>query len=55
MYIDNVSITAGVLSTPKFEAFNFSYAPNPATNVLNLNAANSISDVEFINIIGQKY
>jgi hypothetical protein len=54
LYIDNVSITAGVLSTPKFEAFNFSYAPNPATNVLNLNAANSISDVEFINLIGQK-
>jgi hypothetical protein len=54
LYIDNVSITAGVLSTPKFEAFNFSYAPNPATNVLNLNAANSISDVEFINVIGQK-
>lgn len=54
LYIDNVSITAGVLSTPKFEAFNFSYAPNPATNVLNLNAANSISEVEFINLIGQK-
>ena len=54
LYIDNVSITAGVLSTPKFEAFNFSYAPNPTKNVLNLNATNSISDVEFINLIGQK-
>ncbi len=54
LYIDNVSITAGVLSTPKFEAFNFSYAPNPATDVVNLSAANSINDVEFINLIGQK-
>lgn len=54
LYLDNVSITAGVLSTPKFEAFNFSYAPNPATNVVNLSAANSISDVEFINLLGQK-
>jgi len=54
LYIDNVSITAGTLSTAKFEAFKFSYAPNPATNVVNLSAANSISDVEFINLLGQK-
>jgi len=54
LYIDNVSITAGTLSTAKFEAFKFSYAPNPATDVVNLSAANSISDVEFINLLGQK-
>ena len=33
--------------------FNFSFTPNPASNVINLSAAKSISKVEFYNILGQ--
>ena len=40
-------------SNNKLSKFNFSYAPNPANNVINLNAAKTISNVEFYNNLGQ--
>jgi hypothetical protein len=51
--LDNVSITEGTLSKTDLSKFNFSYAPNPANNVINLNAAKTISKVEFYNTLGQ--
>jgi hypothetical protein len=51
--IDDVSITEGTLSKTDLSKFNFSYAPNPANNVINLNAAKTISKVEFYNTLGQ--
>lgn len=34
-------------------AFNFSYAPNPSTNFINLSAANKIDHVEIMSLLGQ--
>ena len=51
--LDEVSITEGTLSKTDLSKFNFSYAPNPANNVINLNAAKTISKVEFYNTLGQ--
>ena len=50
--LDEVSIT-GTLSKTDLSKFNFNYAPNPAKNVINLNAAKTISKVEFYNSLGQ--
>jgi hypothetical protein len=53
-YFDNMSITVKqTASNNDLSKFNFSYAPNPADNVINLNAANSISKVAFYNNLGQ--
>lgn len=51
--LDEVSITEGALSNEDLSKFNFSYAPNPANNVINLSAAKTISKVEFYNTLGQ--
>lgn len=51
--LDEVSITEGTLSKTDLSKFNFNYAPNPAKNVINLNAAKTISKVEFYNTLGQ--
>jgi hypothetical protein len=53
LIIDDVSITEGTLSKTDLSKFNFSYAPNPAKNVINLNATKTISKVEFYNTLGQ--
>ena len=53
LIIDDVSITEGTLSKTDLSKFKFSYAPNPANNVINLNAAKTISKVEFYNTLGQ--
>jgi len=53
--IDNVQVAkTSTLSTEKFETFKFAYYPNPTKNIVNLSAANSISNVEFFNVLGQK-
>lgn len=51
--IDDVSINEGSLSKTDFSKFNFSYAPNPVKNEINLAATKTISKVEFYNMIGQ--
>ena len=53
LILDDVSITEGTLSKTDLSKFKFSYAPNPANNVINLNAAKTISKVEFYNTLGQ--
>ena len=53
-YFDSMSITVKqTASNNDLSKFNFSYAPNPANNVINLNAAKTISKVEFFNNLGQ--
>lgn len=53
-YFDDMSISVeSTASNNKLSKFNFSYAPNPANNVINLNAAKTISNVEFYNNLGQ--
>jgi hypothetical protein len=52
--IDEVSLTAGVLSNKEFKADNnFSFAPNPTNNFVNLSASKNIEKVEFYNLLGQ--
>lgn len=53
LIIDEVSVTEGALSKADLSKFNFGYAPNPANHVINLNAAKTISKVEFYNTLGQ--
>ena len=53
LIVDDYSIVEGTLSNNDLAKFNFSYAPNPANSIINLNAAKSISKVEFYNNLGQ--
>jgi len=41
-------------SIEDLEKFNFSYAPNPSRDFINLSAANNIENVEIFNLLGQK-
>ena len=53
-YFDDMSISVeNTASNNDLSKFNFSYAPNPVNNVINLNAAKTISTVEFFNNLGQ--
>lgn len=42
------------LSNTDLSKFDFNYGPNPANNIINLNASKIISKVEFYNHLGQK-
>ena len=46
-----VGATAGIEDLQKF---NFSYAPNPSKDFINLSAANNIESVKVFNLLGQK-
>lgn len=53
-YYDTMSITVKeTASNNDLSKFNFSYAPNPTNNFINLSAAKTISKVEFFNNLGQ--
>lgn len=53
--LDNVEVfPTPEASINKFKDTNFSLSPNPATDVLNLKASQSISNIEIYNIMGQK-
>lgn len=53
--LDNVEIfPTPAASINKFKKFDFKLSPNPATNVLNIQASKPISNVEFFNVLGQK-
>lgn len=53
-YFDDMSLSvASTASNNDLSKFNFSYAPNPANNFINLSAAKTISKVEFFNNLGQ--
>lgn len=52
--LDEVSIIQGTLSKKQFKADNnFSFAPNPTNNFVNLSASKNIEKVEFYNLLGQ--
>jgi hypothetical protein len=52
--LDEISIIAGALSNKEFKADNnFSFAPNPTNNFVNLSASKNIEKVEFYNLLGQ--
>ena len=53
LIVDDYSIVKGPLSNNDFTKYNFSYAPNPANNFINLIAAKTISKVELYNTLGQ--
>jgi hypothetical protein len=51
----DVSINlSGVLGVADNTIEGFSFYPNPASNLLNLNAKNSIDEVQLFNLLGQK-
>lgn len=56
VYIDNLyfSLTNPALGTEKFETSRVSMYPNPAKNVLNIDANGSIQKVSVYNILGQE-
>ena len=51
--IDNITITEGN-GIENFSEDNVSIYPNPANNVVNVNAASNINTVEIFNMMGQK-
>ena len=54
-YFDDWSIVdQASLSVEGLSSYNFSYSPNPATDIINLNAMKSIDKVDVINVLGQK-
>lgn len=53
LIVDDYSIVEGTLSNNDFTKYNFSYTPNPVNNTINLNAAKTISKVDFYNTLGQ--
>lgn len=59
-YLQNVQMTVKVIYDPALSSddlkqlYNFSFAPNPTKNQLNLNAKELISNVEIYNTLGQK-
>jgi hypothetical protein len=54
LLLDEISIIAGALSNKEFKADNnFSFAPNPTNNFVNLSASKNIEKVEFYNLLGQ--
>ena len=52
MKIDDISVTAGLSGVENHESLATIY-PNPANNVLNINANSNISMVEVFNVMGQ--
>jgi len=47
-------IPEGALSVTDLSLHNFSFAPNPVKDEINISAASNISRVEFYNILGQR-
>lgn len=53
MYIDDITIAEGVLSTSDFSANEFSVHPNPVKNNLNITSNEAVSNVAIYNVLGQ--
>lgn len=51
--IDDVKVTASILSVNDFEIYNFKYAFNNSTKDLNLAADNNLSEVQVIDMLGR--
>ena len=53
IFLDNITIAEGT-GIENFSEDNVSIYPNPANNVVNVNAASNINNVEIFNMMGQK-
>jgi len=53
-YVDTVSYVDGFVGTADFASKGFSAYPNPVSNVLNLQANESINSVAIFNVLGQQ-
>lgn len=54
---ENIVLTATYTPTAgvnDLQRYNFSYAPNPVKDIINLSAAKNINKVELFNLLGQK-
>ncbi len=54
-YVDNVYFsTNNFVSTKQFDSNNFTFYPNPAQNILNLQTTNQVDKVKVYNMLGQE-
>ena len=56
IYQNSLSITknGAVLSSEKFNNFEFSMSPNPVNNILTIKSGESIKKVEIFNLLGKR-
>jgi len=54
LFIDNINVNSGTLSTTTFNTNNMTLYPNPAKNVITLNGITQPETIEIYNIAGQK-
>ena len=54
MKIDDISVNEGIVGIDEVEENSVNIYPNPANNVINVNATSNISNVEVYTIAGQK-
>jgi len=53
-YVDNVYFSKTSISTTQFDSNNFSYYPNPAASVLNLQTTGQVESIKVYNMLGQQ-
>lgn len=53
MYIDDLTIAEGVLSTSDFDAETFKVYPNPVKDILNIQSNEAVNNVAVYNVLGQ--
>ena len=54
VYIDNIYVYRAATASVEDNLFNVSLYPNPASNRLNISAANTIQNAEIYNVLGKK-
>ena len=54
VYIDNIYLYRAATASVEDNLFNVSLYPNPASNRLNISAANTIQNAEIYNVLGKK-
>ncbi|WPR71886.1 T9SS type A sorting domain-containing protein [Flavobacterium sp. NG2] len=54
VYFDNLYLTSSILSIETFESLNVKMHPNPVTDVLNIEALNTVENVAVYNVLGQE-
>ena len=54
VYIDNIYVYRAATASVEDHLFNVSLYPNPASNRLNISAANTIQNAEIYNVLGKK-
>jgi hypothetical protein len=54
LYVDNVYFSTGALGTDSFASASLKMCPNPASDVLNIEASSNIQHINIVNMLGQK-